>query len=219
MFFKTKKIIDPNNVGEILQQARYRTGLSLKIAAKHVNINKKYLEALEKNEWHKLPGKIYAKNFLSQYLRFLSLDPKNIRVNFDQIYGPNPAHQQNKFRKKTTRWDFVNWPKLTKILIFSLIAACLVFYLVWQINQIIKPPLIELFYPASDLTLQQNLITLTGRTDPEVKLKINQQDVFLNQDNTFSQTINLQPGLNLIKIEGSKKYSKTRVIERKIIVE
>ena len=94
-----------------------------------------------------------------------------------------------------------------------------IFYLIWQINQITKAPEINLIYPQTDLTVYQDSIIITGSTEAEVILKINDQNILLSEENKFSQTLSLQLGLNVITIEGKKKYSKTQVIERKIIYE
>ncbi len=217
--FKSRDIQNHSHIGNVLKDARQKTGLSLKMAAKHVKINKKYLEALENNRWQSLPGRIYAKKFLKRYCQFLGLDFDKIWVDFTKIsYFKNKKYQEN-FKKKTSKKDFLNLPKIFQTALIVLAVLTIISYLSWQINQIIKPPKIILFYPATDLAVHENTLIISGKTEPEVRLKINGQDVILEADNTFSQTLNLQAGLNIIKIEGKKKYSKTKIIERKIIVE
>ena len=92
-------------------------------------------------------------------------------------------------------------------------------YLVWQIDQIIRPPQITIFSPAADITISTNILAVSGQTESEVRIKINNEDVVLDKNNNFNQTLNLQPGLNVITIEGKKKYSRTQIIKRRVILE
>ncbi len=218
--FHTKPFNQQTSIGQILKNARYRTGLSLKIVARHVNVNKKYLEALEKEDWEKLPGEVYAKSFLKKYADFLNLPAKEInKINFAEIPCFKHKEPTEDFIKKTKRADFISLPKVTRLIFLAFIILLLFVYLVWQINQILRPPKIIIFQPTIDLTTNQSTIILSGQTEPEVKLRLNNQDIFTDENNHFTQTINLQPGLNVIKIEGWKKYSKKQVVERKIIYE
>lgn len=219
--FRKRKIQNKNGIGNTLKTARQKTGLSLKMIAKHIQIDKKYLEALENDKWQNLPGEIYAKNFIKKYCQFLSqeykVDIDESKIDFSKISGFKHKNYQKDFHKKTLQKDFLNLPKILKIVLIVLIVLTALIYLIWQINSIIQPPEIILFHPVTDLTLTDNSITISGQTEAEVKLKINGEDIILEPDNTFSLTLNLQEGLNTITIEGKKKYSKTRVIERKII--
>lgn len=219
--FKIKKIISKNNIGQTLKLARYKTGLSLKLVAKHINLNARYLEMIEKEEWNKLPGEIYAKNFLKKYCDFLeSKTNEKIKIDFNKInFSQNIKNINSEFKKKTFKKDFLNLPKSIKIIFLIIITIITVIYIASQTNQITKAPEIILIYPTQDLTTQNNYLTLTGWTDPETKLKINNSEIFLDENNNFSHNIDLLPGLNLIQITGKKKYSKTKIIERKIIFE
>ena len=89
--------------------------------ANHININKKYLEALENDDWKKLPGEIYAKNFLKKYCNFLKLNPKSLNIDWQKIPCFKNKDYTDDFKKKTRRTDFFNLPKFLKIFILILI--------------------------------------------------------------------------------------------------
>jgi len=217
--FERKKIRQPNCSGNLLQEARLKTGLSLKMIAKHIKIDKKYLEALECNAWHKLPGEVYAKNFLKKYCSYLKINPATLKIDWSSIDDFKTSRPSEDFKKKARPQDLLNLPKTLRAILILLAALAIIIYLIWQINFIISAPEIEIFYPANDITTPNNILILTGKTEHEVKLKINDQEIILESDNTFSQTLNLSPGLNIIKIEGKKKYSKTQILERRVIYE
>lgn len=216
IMFYTKKF-QQQNIGEILKEARYRTGLSLKIISKHVHINHKYLEALEKNNWKKIPGEIYGKNFLKEYCNFLKIPVPEIK--FPLLTDEDIFSHKNNFTKKIKHLDLINLPKKIKFYLFVLAVFIFMCYIVWQINIITQPPTIEILYPKNDLITRENILTIAGKVNSEVKIKVNNEDVILSPENYFSQNINLTPGLNNIIIQGKTKYSKTRIIERKIIFE
>lgn len=217
--FKTKKIKNSHRIGEILKDARQKTGLSLKMVAKHISVNKKYLEAIEKDDWEKLPGEIYAKNFLKKYCNFLKMNQNELNIDWEKISCFKHKNHKESFTKKTRIFDFLNLPKTLRIILIAIITLIIVIYLIWQINEIIHAPEITIFSPNSDITISTNTLVITGQTEPEVRLKINNEVMVLDENYNFEQILNLQPGLNTIKIEGKKKYSKTQIIERKIIVE
>ncbi len=62
-------------MGEVLREARYRRGVSLEEAESQTNVRKKYLVALEDDDYSQLPAPVYARGFLEIYAEFLGVDP------------------------------------------------------------------------------------------------------------------------------------------------
>jgi cytoskeletal protein RodZ len=62
--------------GELLQEARRKRGLDLGTIAARTKIPARMLEAIEKDEYHKLSDPLYARSFLQTYARDLGLDPQ-----------------------------------------------------------------------------------------------------------------------------------------------
>jgi len=139
MNFKHKKITNTNNLGQKLSDARYKTGLSLNMVAKHISINKKYLVALENEDWKKLPGEVYAKNFLKKYCEFLEIDINSLSIDFSQIDCFKNADHSKDFHKKTKKTDFLNLPKFFKIYLLIFLILIALSYFIWQIKQITSP--------------------------------------------------------------------------------
>lgn len=73
-------------VSELLKRARKEKGISLEHLSEKTKIRKKYLLALEKGEWEKLPGLAYIKGFLKSYAEAVALDPKQILAFFRREY-------------------------------------------------------------------------------------------------------------------------------------
>lgn len=61
-------------IGDVLRGARERAGLDLHEIEEQTKIRRKYLAALEDEEWEELPSPAYAKGFLRTYADSLGLD-------------------------------------------------------------------------------------------------------------------------------------------------
>lgn len=209
-FFKTKKINKHNNLGQLLKEARDQTGLSLKIISKHIGINAKYLAALENNNFSQLPGPVYVKNFIKKYSTYLGLE-------INHLNNYSLTENFNLFHDKAEKKFFLNLPYLIRMLLIFLLVLILFIYLLGQIKFITTPPNIIINYPPDNLIVNDNFLIISGQTEPEVKIKINQEDVLLQADHTFQQKINLSPGINSIIVEGKKKHSLSVFVEKKVI--
>lgn len=62
------------SIGEYLRRARLLRRLSLEDISRELHIRTDYLQALEQDDWSKLPGEVYGLGFLRNYARFLDLD-------------------------------------------------------------------------------------------------------------------------------------------------
>ena len=81
-------------LGEFLKKKREERKVDLHKVGEATFISPVYLEALEKGEWDKLPGRTYASGYLKIYSRFLGLDPQEIVTLFNQAYGESREKEQ-----------------------------------------------------------------------------------------------------------------------------
>lgn len=75
-------------IGSTLRQARQRLGVSVEEAGRATRIRVRYLQALEDERWHLLPGRAYGKAFLREYCDFLGLDAELLVHAFTAAYPP-----------------------------------------------------------------------------------------------------------------------------------
>lgn len=61
------------NLGEYLKSVREEKGLELEDLAKETKIQKRYLRALEEEDYEELPGEAYVKGFLKNYAQALGM--------------------------------------------------------------------------------------------------------------------------------------------------
>src|ERR687891_2608187 len=64
----------PEGIGERLREARIARGIELDDAERLLKIRKRFLVAMEDEDWDVLPGAAYVRGFLHTYSALLGLD-------------------------------------------------------------------------------------------------------------------------------------------------
>ena len=86
--------------GERLKREREMREVSLKEVTSATRIGPRFLEALENEDWEKLPGGIFNRGFVRSIARFLGLDEENLLAEYDLARGdqsmPAPQPYENK---------------------------------------------------------------------------------------------------------------------------
>ena len=101
-----------SGIGEKLRKAREAKGLSISDIEKTTKIQSRYLEAIENNEFDKLPGDFYVLAFIRQYAQIVGLDgkellneyseaPVNEVSNEDYAEAEQPAEEEEAEPEKT----------------------------------------------------------------------------------------------------------------------
>ena len=74
-----------NEIGKLLTETRIEKGLELDQVARETNIAKRYLEALESDDYSVFPAEPYIVGFLRNYCEYLDLNPEEITNLYKQI--------------------------------------------------------------------------------------------------------------------------------------
>ena len=72
------------DIGEKLKSAREAKGLSIEDIEKATKIQSRYLTAIEKDEFDKLPGDFYVRAFIRQYAQVVGLDGKELLSDYHE---------------------------------------------------------------------------------------------------------------------------------------
>ncbi len=101
--------------GEFLKKERERRNISLEEISNFTKIKEHHLKSIEENRYELLPPALYVKGFLSIYAKYLTLDPKNIILQYENylksLIPPEPveSRQQTLSPKKRARpWFFLS---------------------------------------------------------------------------------------------------------------
>ena len=79
-------------------------------------------------------------------------------------------------------------------------------------------PFLEVNQPADQSSSSSVAIQVVGRTDPEAKVSINNQDIRVDPLGRFAQEIELAENINTVIINATAKSGKTTKIERTVFL-
>jgi cytoskeleton protein RodZ len=98
-------------IGERLEEARKRKGISVREAAETTKIRGDYLQKFEANSFEIDLPPLYIRGFLRTYARFLDLDPERIVSDVDAVLGRESKPPRREHREALGRVDFGSEPK------------------------------------------------------------------------------------------------------------
>src|SRR5215469_16390674 len=78
------------SIGETLRREREKRKLDLDQVSRELKISTRFLEAIEKENFDRLPGGVFAKSFVRQYARMLDLDVDEAAAQVQRTMQPSP---------------------------------------------------------------------------------------------------------------------------------
>ncbi len=93
-------------LGTLLKKARQEKGLTLNDIQELTKIRKKYLEAIEANNFDVLPGKVYLKVFIKGYAR-------EVDINYQELLNYYPILNIKEENKSPIHKDYLDGTKVT----------------------------------------------------------------------------------------------------------
>ena len=208
-------------VGQILREERERKFYTLDEIEKVTKIRKELLEALEADDWGKLPPSTFVQGFIKSYGKFLGLDTQKLLAIFRREFSEhkNPPRVLQSFSNPLTTNKFNLTP--SKLISLVVVGIVLIFfgYLWFEYRYLVLPPKLEVTYPPDQITVAEESINVKGNTDPEATLSLNNQPVAISNDGQFSAEIKLSEGTNKLSIESTSKIGKITKLERTVFLQ
>lgn len=220
MSFSIRQFNHHERLCDKLKALRKEAGLTLSDMEKKTKINKTSIRLLEAGAYDKLPDSIYTRNFLKIYLRTLRADEIYYLNLFEQERGTCDFVKQACLpRQKARAFRFLVASRFVKVGGFLLLALSVVFYLGSQVQAIMSPPDLSIFGPSDGSITQDATILVTGSAEQDAGVRINGTEVLLTKTGSFEVEVALERGLNVIKIESVKRYSKPSIEYRRVILQ
>ncbi|MFA6198262.1 MAG: helix-turn-helix domain-containing protein [Patescibacteria group bacterium] len=220
--FTAKDIRSIKTLGERLRAIRTEAGIELADASSATGIQKSYLAALEEGRYDRLPGEMYARNFLKSYAEYLELNPASVFRLYEKERQVDRSQRQPSntplLPQRISAHSLAITPKIVRRLAIALVILACFAYLGYVIYKSISPPLLTIDTPTDNLITTQSVLDISGHVEPESQLQINGREVVSDQNGAFHDTVTLQEGLNIITLEAVKKRSKPTIIYRKVLL-
>ena len=206
-----KKKVNSYTMGEQLKKIRSEGRVTLHEVSRETKIPIKYLEMIEEGKYEALPPDVYVRGFLRNYGEFLGLDPEKL-VNLYQREKDikNNIEKEDTIPvqkgKKVPR--FVVTPKIITVGVITLVIVGGFLYLYGEIGRFAAEPRLAIVEPSGDQAVDTNSIIVSGFTDQDAKLSINDQPVLVNEKGEFRENILLQSGVNSLTVSATNRFGK-----------
>lgn len=207
-------------VGQILKEEREKKFYTLDEIEKVTKIRKELLQALEAGQYQKLPPQTFIQGFIKNYGRFLGLNTEKLLAVFRREFleSRNPPRILDALQNPIDNRRFKLTPTTVLItMIFSLVIIFFV-YLWFQYRFLVGSPFLEVNQPADQLNTTSVEILVSGRTDLEAKVSINEQEIQVDENGKFSQIIKLSDSINNISITATSKSGQQTKVERTVFL-
>lgn len=204
------------SVGQLIKESRVKKKISRQKLENETKIKSAFLKAIEDQDWNSLPEYPVVVGFIKKVAGSLDLDQEFLVALLRRDYKKrelsiNPKPDVG----KGFRWS----PRLTffvGILVFSLI---ILGYLAIQYVNFINPPPLNIESPKEEEVLREGKVIVSGTTDPESSVSVNNQPVLVGDDGKFSAEIEIFAGTREIVIVALSRSGKETTVRRKIIPE
>lgn len=207
-------------VGQVLKQTREEKFYTLEEVEKATKIRKELLEALEQGQYKKLPPSTFVQGFIKNYGKFLGLDTEKLLAIFRREFSDqkNPPRILDSFINPVDNKRFRI--TLTKVISTTIFALIIIFfaYLWFEYSFLVGAPFLEVSEPHDQQSVTSAQVQIIGRTDPEAKVSINNQEISVDANGRFVQEIKLTESLNKITVTSVSKSNKTSKIERTVFL-
>lgn len=211
----------PQTLGTKLRALRRGQAVTLGDIEHETHIQRTYLDALEHGNYAALPEPIYTRNFIRAYTRALDADEKYFLELYDEECGRCDLLDPARFpRQRVKRGSFFNLPRAVAAGVMCTFAFIVIGYFGWQWQAMLHSPVVIINSPGDGLATHSALLPVSGSiTSGEATITVNGEPVIVNTDFSFSTTVDLERGLNIITIEAKRRYSHSARIYRRIIFE
>jgi cytoskeletal protein RodZ len=207
-------------VGSILKEARLERKLSLDQMEQATKIRRKFLEALEADNYSSMPSLAYAKGFVKNYSKFLGLDiervlavfrRQNAEISKSSILPKRDIETLNASFFQLTPSRFV-WIVISGLLLLFLM------YFGLQYKKILAPPILNIESPKNNISVTDKRIDVMGVTDADATVTINGISALVRNDGKFFDRVTLDNGTNTVTVIATSRYGKTNSVIRSVIL-
>lgn len=208
-------------IGHVLSDARKAHRYSIAKLSEQTHIKPRLIEALERNEFDKLPSAAYVKGYIQAYSREFDLDYQSLVALLRRDYKESakgtlvPREFIKTVRKRPVRWTPITWVVLVVVLLLSMAAS----YGGLQWYRSTRPPQLVIVEPASRAVVAAT-VQVSGYTDPRAIVQINDELVAIQPDGSFIATLRFPiEGLGIITIVASDRAGRSSSEQRIVYVQ
>jgi len=209
LLFRSKRIHELGEIGIVFTRARQALGLSIETVATQINLDPRFLDAIEQNNFTAIPGKLYALNFIRTYARALGIASglPILEQRLSAFYTPELT--TTRFEKVCTPHRFAPSGRLHTFA-WSIAVGVFLLFIIVQVISPLAPPQVVIHSPSSpgSIVIRHDTLIVTGTADPHVQVEVNGTPAS-RTTSFFEQKLPLLGGLNHITVTGKNRLGRT----------
>jgi len=203
--------------GNLIRETRLKLNLSRSELGNLTRIKTNFIKAIEESDWNSLPELPVVIGFVKSISHFLDIDDNLAVALLKREYKPSKDFvkiKEPKFKRKLI-WG----PRLTFLAGILIVIFVVIGYLGLQYKKFNSPPSLVLNTPQEGQVINNDKIKVSGSTDPDATVEINNQPVIVEENGNFEEDINVSAQTTQIKVVARSRSGKTTSISRTIKVE
>jgi cytoskeletal protein RodZ len=190
----------------LLQSARLDKEYTIEEISQKTKIPIRFLQAFEQEIPKNFPNEPYCSLMLREYSTYLSLNPDEVVSIFRRDYA-------NKIKNNDIKKSFFAFtPQFTYTFFTAILVLLFSGYIFFEYVKYNRPPNLTVDWPKN----YSKIVEISGKTDAESTVKINQDLVVVNQEGVFFKKMELSTGEAKITVESVSPAGKS-TIEEKIL--
>ena len=207
------------NINQRIKDTRLEKGLTLDEISKATKIKVSFLSAIETGEYDKLPSAAYAQGFVKNYINFLGLPEKETLALFRREFDTNKSYKilPSGF-DKSSKFSFSQLRIKQKALIITLILLGVLGFIFYQYKDAIFNPSLDIFSPKKGEIFSSSIISVYGKTDPNVTVYVNNVVVSTEENGSFKKNIVALSGKTTVEVKAVNHFGKQTIVKREVVI-
>ena len=215
-----KKILSNNeSCGSILKARREAVGISVEEVSVHTGIREHYLESLEADLYHELPGDWYVRKYLSVYAQYVGLSARDVLARYDPPKSSRDALASRALRLRgiLPSSRLAVWPRRVTRISLAFGLALFLSLLAVRMAARLSPPTLAVTYPPEGYITHMDTLALSGVSEPEARIAVNGESLVPAGDGSFSLMVHLSYGVNVYTITAQRRFGGSTKVSRRIV--
>jgi cytoskeletal protein RodZ len=204
------------SIGILVKEVRTKKKLSKESLETKTKIKVEYIDALEKEDWSRLPEYPVVVGFVKNIAATLSIDDSLAVALLRRDYPPKSLTVNP---KPDVGRQFTWGPRLTFITAVGVLLFCIFIYLISQYIHFVRPPELVIETPQENQLVSDRKFIVKGKTDPEATITVNNQPTLVEENGKFTAEIEIAENTNEIIIDAKSRAGKETILSRKIKVD
>lgn len=206
-------------LGHELHQRRLQRKQTLEEIAQVIKIKSKFLAAIERGEYNKLPSPAYAQGFVRNYASYLGLSKAETTMLFKREFDEKRAMKVLPDSMiKTKEFPIQRLKIQQSAFVFLFFVLAVLGYLFFQYRAAFFPPSLTITSPSENTKTGQT-VSVLGKTESNATVTIDGEPVTVGNNGEFQKQMTLFPGNETISIKAINRFGKTTVVQRTITVQ